>query len=50
MQQGLDIEAVLDSLEVDLDPIVRAQISLLINQIIEALTYQVSPRFHDNSS
>ena len=35
--QGLDIEAVLDSLEVDLDPIVRAQISLLINQLIEAL-------------
>ena len=36
MQQGLDIEAIIASLEVDLDPIVRAQISQLVNQIIDS--------------
>jgi hypothetical protein len=35
--QGLDIAAVLASLEIDLDPIVRAQITLLINQIVDAI-------------
>ena len=32
-EQGLDVEAVIASLEVDLNPIVRAQISQVINQI-----------------
>ncbi len=32
-EQGLDVQAVIDSLEVDLAPIVTAQISQLINQI-----------------
>ena len=35
--QGLDIEAILDSLEVDLEPIVLAQITQLVNQIVIAI-------------
>jgi hypothetical protein len=42
--QGLDIAAILASLEVDLDPIVRAQITLLINQIIDAIESITTPR------
>ena len=36
-EQGVEVEAILLSLIADLNPIVRAQISLLINQIIDAL-------------
>jgi len=43
--QGLDVEAVIASLEVDLEPIVRAQLTLLITQIIEALHIQIPPEF-----
>jgi len=41
---GLDVDAILASLEVDLDPIVRAQISLLVNQIIDAIESITNPR------
>ena len=40
---GLDIDAIITSLEVDLDPIVRAQISLLVNQIIDAIETITTP-------
>ena len=36
-QEGLDIAAVIDALELDLDPIVTAQISQLVNQIAIAI-------------
>ena len=42
-QGGLDSAAVIASLEVDLDPIVRAQISLLVNQIIDAIESITEP-------
>ncbi|HZL23735.1 MAG TPA: hypothetical protein VFC05_10440, partial [Nitrososphaeraceae archaeon] len=35
--QGLDVDAILASLEVDLEPVVLAQITLLINQLVEAI-------------
>ena len=38
MQQGLDIAAVITGLELDLDPIVTAQISQLVNQIAIAIS------------
>ena len=38
MQEGLDITAVIDALELDLDPIVTAQISQLVNQIAIAVS------------
>ena len=41
---GLDVGAIIASLEVDLDPIVRAQISLLVNQIIDAIETITTPR------
>ena len=41
---GLNINAIIASLEVDLDPIVRAQISLLVNQIIDAIETITTPR------
>ena len=40
---GLDVDAIIASLEVDLDPIVRAQITLLVNQIIEAIETITDP-------
>ena len=41
---GLDVDTIIASLEVDLDPIVRAQISLLVNQIIDAIETITTPR------
>ena len=41
---GLDVGAILASLEVDLDPIIRAQISLLLNQIIDVIEAVTTPR------
>ncbi|MGH9996731.1 MAG: collagen-like triple helix repeat-containing protein [Nitrososphaeraceae archaeon] len=41
---GLDVGAILASLEVDLDPIIRAQITLLVNQIIDAIEAVTTPR------
>jgi hypothetical protein len=35
--QGLDVAAILASLETDLEPIVLAQITLLVNQLVEAI-------------
>jgi len=35
--EGLDIPAVIDALELDLDPIVTAQISQIVNQIAIAI-------------
>ena len=43
---GLDVDAVIASLEVDLEPIVTAQITLLITQIIEALHIQCTTPIH----
>ena len=40
---ALDVDAIITSLEVDLDPIVKAQISLLINQIIDAIETITNP-------
>ena len=37
MQQGLDITAVINGLEITLDPIVKDQISQLVNQIAIAI-------------
>ena len=36
-KEGLDIAAVIDALEIDLDPIVTAQISQIVNQIAIAV-------------
>jgi hypothetical protein len=41
---ALDVDAIIASLEVDLDPIIRAQITLLINQIIDAIESVTTPR------
>ncbi|HZL23617.1 MAG TPA: hypothetical protein VFC05_09845, partial [Nitrososphaeraceae archaeon] len=41
---ALDVDAIIASLEVDLDPIIRAQITLLINQIIDAIEGITTPR------
>ena len=37
-EEGLDITAVIDALELDLDPIVTAQISQIVNQIAIAIS------------
>ena len=40
---SFDVNTIIASLEVDLDPIVRAQISLLVNQIIHAIETITNP-------